>query len=260
MIAPIDLTAVAEEHRARVLADRDDPAELHASDLQSCDTALWQRTHDREQLPLDDDSFANFERGHAYETRLFEALEAYADANSFVVHRGQKVEYHGIIGNVDFMLYDGTGKLLAVIDPTTTASNKTDWKYGHALKSAFYAVATGAPMFCEWVTCIGFAGKIVAQEAHWFSLDDEAPPLEDGTVQTWRERVESAITHIKLMADARGPSDDEPGPPFDPVKGELETWRCGKVVNHRDGTQSGFSYCRAKCPKNAAYVMSEIPA
>jgi hypothetical protein len=243
----IDLAQAWDNHVAVVLADRDDPTELHASDLHSCDFALHQRVHGTPQLPFDDGSFANFERGHAYETRLHDAIVAYAVPLGLSVTHGREVTYRGVKGNLDWTL-ERDGKVLATIDLSTTASSTPDWKYGHALKSAFYAVATGADRFCEWVFCFGFGGKIVAQEAHWFNLDDTFRGV------TWRERVHNAIDQAFALIDRESTA---PEPPYDPVDDEYETWRCGKVSKK---TGVGTSYCRARCPLNAAYIAAEIPA
>ncbi len=70
---------------------------------------------------------------------------------------------------------------------------------------------------------------------------------------SWRDRVAAAIHATKRTAGGPAP---QPHPPFDPLTGELETWRCGRVGKNGIGT----SYCRAQCPKNAAYTNGDIPA
>lgn len=244
MNAPIDLSAVWEAHKAAVLAPRDDGTVLHASDLHACAYALHARLSGVPSLPFDDGSFANFERGHQVEQRLYAPLMRYA-CKKGVVTRGEEIVHEGIVGNLDFVLYDGfqdEAKPVAVIDLSTTASKSPDWKYGHALKTAFYAVAKGCDTFCEWVFCFGFGGLVTAQKAHWFSLDDKVPvPNNPGL--TWREAVAASIKRAKEV----GAMAQLENPPIDPLTGELEAWRCGKPG-------SGKSYCQARCPRNAAYT------
>jgi hypothetical protein len=243
----LDLDAAWDAHVAVVLADRDAPEELHASDLWQCPLALQKRVQGEPQLPHDDGSFANFERGLAYETRLDAAIRAYAEPLGFEVTHGGKCEYRGIVGNLDWTLARN-GKIEAIVDLSTTAFSKPDWKYGHALKSAFYAIASGCETFCEWVFCIGHGGKIVAQQPFWFNVNNEFNSF------TWRDLVEDAITAAKADSEF---SEPWPAiPPTDPRTGELETWRCGKVGKNGVGT----SYCRARCSRNAAYTPEEIPA
>lgn len=247
MMEVLNLADAWEDHVTRVLADRDDAAEIHGSDLHACAFALHQRVHGEAQMPFDQSSFANFERGHAYETRLHDAIVEYAKPRGFEVSHGRKVTYRGIVGNLDWTI-ERDGKVVATIDLSTTASKLPEVKYGHALKSAFYALAVGADQFCEWVFCIGFGGKIVAQQPHWFSLDEEAI---DGV--TWRDAVHAAIEDVQMLVARRDAP--IPEPPTDPFDGRPETWRCGK----RDKNGVGTSYCRAKCPKNAAYDDDRLP-
>lgn len=232
---PIDLVACWDAHKADVLADRD-PKRISGSDLHGCDRALWGRTHGEAQLPYDNSSFSAFERGHAYETRTFDALQAFVaklpqqmTAERFT---GDALVFEGVEGHPDFLLKDSAGALIAVIDPTTTASKFTEWKYPHALKSAFYAVALGCETFCEWTFSIGFGGNILKNEPHWFSLDDV--PFTD-TGLTWRDLVALAVAHAKAVValDAA----PEPIPAIDPQDGTRELWRCK-------------AYCRAVCPAN----------
>ena len=61
---------------------------------------------------------------------------------------------------------------------------------------------------------------------------------------------ESAIDAALELRHAPAP---DPVPPYNPLDRAHEAWRCG-----RQGT--GKSYCRARCPRNAAYdVESEVP-
>jgi hypothetical protein len=243
MIAPIDLNAVWEAHKAAVLAPRDDGTVLHSSDLHSCAYALHNRLTGVPSLPFDDGTFANFERGHAVEGRIEPTLLAYAYDHGFTLSRGEEVSHEGIVGNLDFVLYDVL-KPVAIIDLSTTAKKTPDWQYGHALKSAFYAVAKGCDVFCEWVICFGFGGTITAQQAHWFSLDDEATPG-----RTWRQAVAEAIIEKKMIAGMLEPPYAQP--PTNPLDGQPEAWRCGKAG-------SGKSYCQAQCPRNAAYTEAPL--
>jgi hypothetical protein len=231
----IDLTRAWREHQARVVADRDDGTSLHASDLHSCDYALHQRLHGAPQLPNDDGSFANFERGHAFEARMREWLPAFIEArypNLYVTH-GEKVVFSGIEGNLDFCLYANADKPLAVIDLSTTAGKTADWGYGHALKSAFYAIAKGCDAFAEFVVRVGFGGLVLDVGEHWFRLDDAAI---NGF--TWRELVQAAAKNAHLIAEAPVYL-GEPVPPWNPKDGEVENWRCGKYCRaatcHRNG-------------------------
>lgn len=256
----IDLTAAWNEHKARVLEPRDDGTILHASDLHACSFALHQRLSGVAQLPFDDDTFANFERGHAYEGRVAEAIRAYAIPRGYSVTHGEEVLHEGIVGNLDWVLYEAghydafagvnaPEKAVAVIDLSTTAKKTPDWSYGHALKSAFYAVAKGCDRFCEMVLCIGFGGKVTAVGEHWFNLSDLVP----NTTRTWHEAVLTAICNLdELQEQVQVPTT----PPLDPISGEVEAWRCGK--------KAGVSYCQARCPMNRAYDadldVMEVPA
>lgn len=240
---PVDLSKAWTHHVGVVLEDRD-PHRISASDLHTCDYAFWTRYNGELQLPYGNDSFSAFERGHAYETRCYDAVRGWliAAEGGWTVERGGLVEEEGIEGHPDLLVRDHVGDLVAVIDPTTTASKFTEWKYGHALKSAFYAMALGTDTFCEWVFSIGFGGNILAQEAHWFTLDDV--PFES-TGLTWRDLVELSSAHIKAVSSL-SEAPEPPIPPVDPQTGEQEAWRCGKPG-------SGKSYCRAVCPRNAQY-------
>ena len=238
---PINLTDVWQTHKASVLAPRDDGKSLHASDIHSCDYALYQRLRGAPQLPLDDGSFANFERGHAVEARIAETLDAYVRNHhpGHTITHGEQVTHEGIVGHLDFVLRDEKNVPVAVIDVTTTASKLTDWKYGHAIKSAFYAVALGCEAFCEWVFCFGFGGIVTAQQAHWFSISDQSPT----TGASWRDLVYASISMKRTLLHTTVAPKAEP--PLDPFEGP-ENWRCGKPG-------SGKSYCQCKCPRNAAW-------
>jgi hypothetical protein len=168
------------------------------------------------------------------------------------------LNFDGVEGHPDFWLFDANGKLIAVIDPTTTASTETDWKYPHMLKSAFYALALGCDLFCDWTFCIGFGGNILRHEAHWAHLD-EVPVVNDGSTETWRERVVAAMARIKAVAASE--TVPEAIPPWDPVgsserrggpkKAERSEWLCAK-------------YCRdSSCERNgllrAQRKLEEVP-
>lgn len=235
---PIDLIAAWDAHKAEVLADRD-PHRISGSDLHGCDRALWNRYNGGEQLPYTNASFASFERGLAYEPRFFDAFSKEAEKTGLrlVWDKDRKVTHDGVEGHPDFTLYRGD-ELVAVIDPTTTASNGSDWSYGHALKSAFYAVALGVDLFAEFVVCIGFGGNILKVEPHWFDLRDESPIEGPDGPLTWREAVTVELARAKAVAALKAVP--EAIPPTDPLDGTVEKWRCVK------------SYCRdATCPANA---------
>jgi hypothetical protein len=243
----ISITLAWREHAARVVADRDDGRDLHSSDLHSCAYALQQRLQGVPQLPNDDGSFANFERGHAFEDRMETWLRAYALRQGLLLTRGEQVTHAGIVGNLDFVLYASDAhdrKALAIIDCSTTAGKTTDWSYGHTLKSAFYAVAKGCDAFAEFVVRIGFGGAVLDVGEHWFLLSEEFEGV------SWAERVRAAIEDAHAVAAC---GQLAPQPPWDPVDQEFEEWRCG-----REG--SGKSYCRARCPRNQRLSAAERAA
>lgn len=227
---PIDLTAAWESHKTTVLSDRD-PDKLHASDVSACAFDLYERLRGARRMPKGNSTFSMFERGHAYEARIYSAVQAYCDKNGlWLAKPDQEIEYEGIVGHPDMLVYRGED-LLAVVDITTTASKYTEWKWGHVLKSAWYARALGTPLFCDWVFSIGFGGNILSEQAHWFSLDDSFGGI------TWDQRLDLAIDYVHEIAAAKVPPAKVP--PLDPATGEPEDWRCKK------------SYCDAICPLNA---------
>jgi hypothetical protein len=240
----IDLDAVWEHHVSIVLGDSEEdgrnPRKLSASDLHSCDFALHQRLAGEPTIPRTMGTFSAFERGHAYEERVWMALSDFVTAQGseypYAVSRAPQTFLDGISGHPDFLLTDkASGEVVACIDPTTTASKFADWKYGHALKSASYAMALGCEVFCELVICIGFGGNILQQKAHWFHLDD-VPDLNDGPgKRSWRDRVDIAAERIRRVAAAT--EAPEPAPPIDPQDGNREVWRCK-------------AYCDAVCNLN----------
>lgn len=249
MSAPLlDLSAVWDAHIVNVLSDDKpgrNPRALSGSDLHSCDYDLSERLQGAERIPRGISTFSAFERGHAYEKRVFDALEEAADRQGYGLMPYDPfhvVEHNGIPGHPDFLLTlkDGTK---VVLDVTTTASKFTEWKYGHALKSAFYARALKYDVFVEWVFSIGFGGNIFGQEAHWFRLDEvptfKASLLKDSHPNwTWNDRVEAAIIAKKKIAlGAPAGVEVAPEPPIDPQDGTPEAWRCK-------------SYCDCICPAN----------
>lgn len=234
MIPPIDLDAAWEHHVARVLSDSEEdgrnPRKLSASDLHSCDYALYQRLSGEPTIPRNMATFSAFERGHAYEERIWLALSEYVAAQGpeypYAVSRAPQTFLEGISGHPDFLLTDKeTGAVVACIDPTTTASKFADWKYGHALKSASYAMAFGCEVFCELVICIGFGGNILQRKAHWFSLDERpANAQAPWSGKTWRQLVTASVAHKKSIAALTEPPMAQP--PIDPLDGTREVWRC----------------------------------
>jgi hypothetical protein len=226
MKAPFDFQKVWADHVNVVLSDRD-PLSLSMSDLWSCDRALWDRLHGNERFPRSMATFSAFERGHAYENRLWEALD-----NSGIVR------LEGIVGHPDFVVFDKDFKAYAIIDATTTASKYPELKFSHALKTMAYAMAEGLEVGCEWIVSVGFGGNILAMQDHWMHLDEEAM----GTGKTWREWVTARITHVKAVSSLS--SEPEPVPPIDPTDGAPEAWRCAK-------------YCdNAACPVNGQHRKS----
>lgn len=222
---PFNLDAILEHHKRSVLAERDDGTVLHASDLHSCDFALWQRLHGVEQLPHDDSAFTNFERGLSIEQRIHPSFFEVLCAEGFRVEYQPEINYAGIEGHPDFIVYQD-GSAICSVDIYTSAKG-TEWNYGHALKNAFYSIGRSAPVFCEWVWHIGFAGKIITTKQHWFYTKD------------WVAVVDEAIDQKTALAAQDDPP--EALPPIDPRSLERETWRCEK------------GYCRARCDFNARY-------
>lgn len=239
--ALIDLDAVWDHHVSRVLGDSEEdgrnPRKLSASDLHSCDFALYERLRGEPQIPRTMGTFSAFERGHAYENRVWLALSEFIAAQGpeypYAVSRAPQTFLDGISGHPDFLLMDkSSGEVVACIDPTTTASKFADWKYGHVLKSASYAMALGCETFCELVICIGFGGNILQQKAHWFHLDDPATGLQaPWSTKTWRQLVEASKAHKKSVAALTAAP--EVIPPIDPLDGSREAWRCDKYCDTR---------------------------
>jgi hypothetical protein len=224
---------------------------MAASDLHGCARAFFDRYNGEPQLPYGNSSFSAFERGLAYQPRIFSAIDAYAGKVGLrIVHFGEEpLVFEGVEAHPDFLLYQGD-TLLATIDPTTTASKSADFGYGHALKGAFYSYALGVDLFCEWQFCIGFGGNILQHRPWWFHLDEVAlrpdgSPMDDAlSGATWRMRVEASLEALKALAA----SEVRPGPepPWNPVGDEKkgvytagpEEWRCK-------------SYCRnSTCERN----------
>jgi hypothetical protein len=238
MNAPFDFKQVWTDHVNLVLSERA-PLALSISDLWSCDRALWDRLQGNERFPRSMSTFSAFERGHAYENRLWEAL----DQSDLTVSRYTGiVKLEGIVGHPDFVVYEddatGTPQPYAIIDATTTASKYPELKFPHALKTMAYAMAEGLEVGCEWIVSIGFGGNILAMQDHWMHLDEEAM----GTGKTWREWVTARITHVKALSLAS--EAPEPVPPIDPTDGAPEAWRCAK-------------YCdNAACPVNGQHRKS----
>ena len=248
-VPPIDLNAAWQDHVNDVVAGDRDPHRLAASDLHGCARAFFDRYHGAPLLEPSNSTFSAFERGHAYAPRFFAAASAYAKKAGLVLAKSKPVLYEGIEAHPDFLLFQGD-TLLATIDPTTTASKSADFGYGHALKGAFYSVALGCDLFCEWQFCIGFGGNILQHKPWWFHLDEiavrpDGTPMDDGlTGATWRTRVKGSLEALQALAA----SEQRPGPlpPWNPIGDEKkgmytagpETWRCR-------------AYCRnAACERN----------
>lgn len=254
--APISLSAAREEHILRLVnRDADEGGlVLHASDHGGCDYATHLRLLGTPRLPYTASTLANFERGLAYEHPFFDAISQYAKKLGFETEIAPPIE-GDIAGHPDILLYED-GHLIAVIDPSTTASSSTAWKYSHAIKSAAYAVDMGCDLFCEWVHRFAWIGEkggpraygIIESQEHWFSLDDipKLQTLPPGVhrASTWRELVAASIERIRALRTTVPAQ----APPIDPLSGEPETWRCR-------------AYCEAQCSLNQRLPQSveEIP-
>lgn len=191
---------------------RGDEGRLHGSDLGGCDFATMLRLEGMPQLPPDEDALEYWRRGHFIEAQAEAVFATLPDGYTY--ERGEIVD-SGIVGHLDFVL--DTGREAYVIDVSTTAAKSTEWKWSHAIKSAFYALEKGAPFFCEWVFQIGFGGIVKARGEHWFRTSDW-----EGIVAS-----RSAVLHaIESRAFT---------PPSEPPEG-LE-WLCKQ-------------YCAAHCWRN----------
>ena len=234
MNAPFDVSALWSRFEQTMIAPRGDEDRLHGSDLLACDRATWLRLQGEPTLPFDGDSIAQFMMGHAVEAYVTGALDHLA-AEGYTITRGREVEYRGSVGHVDVDLelwpYGGdVSEAVAVLDVRTTKAKEPEPKDAHVLKSAFYAVALGAPHFAEWVFCLGF-GKIAKSACFWFETEK------------YRARVEEAIDRLEAVAGGELPEAEPPT--------GME-WLCGKPG-------SGTSYCRANCWRNARLVQEEVP-
>ena len=236
----LDLDRVWERFVSAHLNDRDAPNEIHASDLAACRYAVWQRLNGIPQLPATLMDLENFTRGLAYEGLLHDYLVAEALAQGHALTHGERVEHLGVIGNLDWVEYHGDFPL-ATYDLSVPRTVEPRWKGGHALKSAFYALAKGVSTFVEVVISMpsNFPNakepKLPRFAAHRFDVDE----VFDG--MTWRERVETAAAEVTALPGAIAPPQD---PPIDILDGKPQDWLCK-------------SYCRARCSKNARYDSAE---
>ncbi|GAC1546133.1 MAG: hypothetical protein NVS2B17_29130 [Candidatus Velthaea sp.] len=216
----VELDASFAKFAAKIGAPRGDEGVLHGSDLSACDYATWLRINGEYQLPFDDGSRERFLMGHAVEAYIAGAFDGLRE-RGFVVTHGREIDHLGIVGHLDFDISQD-GRILAVVDVTTTAGKSCEPQDSHKLKTAFYAHALGAPEFCEWVFQLGW-GKIVAQQAHWF-----ATAAHVGAVESALER----LSHVKVGSEA---------PAMEPPRGQ--EWRCKQ-------------YCQAYCPRNGKLARS----
>jgi hypothetical protein len=203
---------------------RDDGDVLHASDLISCDYATKLRIDGHEELPFDQETLARFLTGHAIEQYVAKFIPAWAMRRGYFVTPNVECEYRGIKGHIDFLLNTRERASYVVVD-VTTGAGPAEAKYSHKLKSAFYAVATGAAWFVEWPFQIAYGGTVKAQKAHWFRTADYVHEVD--------EAIERLLLVPKIM------------PPREPHE-KLGYNKCGKPG-------SGKSYCQARCALNAAY-------
>jgi len=229
--APLDLQGALDAFFARVGASRGDELLLHSSDLAGCDFATYARIHGEPQLPFDQDSRDSFLMGYAVEAYLASAFDCFVTQGYSVVIGGEIQTSDGWSAHPDVRL-EKDGATFCVFDVTTTKAKAPDWKRGHALKTADYALRLGAPWFAEIVLTLGF-GKVTGYKPHWFRTED------------WREAVEVARERVQTIAASPEP------PAMEPPTGD--EWRCGKPG-------SGKSYCQSRCPRNAALEREEVPA
>ncbi len=202
---------------------RGDEHLLHMSDISGCRYATALRIGGSPVMPKDWATKLTFATGFAAE-EYFVGLFAPLRADGWIVTKGREVAYRGVVGHIDYDLEREGMKI--VVDVTTTKAKTTDYKMTHALKSAGYALAIGAPMFAEVVIALGF-GTIKEVAWHWFSTADYAA------------RIDAAIDGLLALRD----SGELPlmAPP------EGEEWRCR-------------AYCDALCPRNDRLVALEIPS
>ena len=198
-------------------SDRGDEHVLHASDLGGCRFATFQRLRGEAMLPFDDDSRDAFLMGFAVEDYVGAALAEFT-TQGYVVTKGREIVHQGLVGHLDYDISDAAGNVLAVIDVRTTKAKTLEVKHDHALKSAFYAQALGAPVFAEWLFSLGF-GKVTGRRAVWLQTADYAT------------EIAALLPQLHALRDGDVPPI---APPRD------ETWRCEK-------------YCSAPCPRNARY-------
>jgi len=229
MIALADLQAAVEAHVARVGEPRGDERRLHSGDLSECQYALWLRLQGEPQLPFTKDSIDAFVSGHAFEDWFREAFTSIGALGYSIVFGGE-VEHEGFIGHPD-VRFELDGKTMVVLDISTTKAANTEWKRSHALKTADYALALGAPHFAELVVSLGF-GVVKSWDVHWFDTAD------------WIADVTEARAMVRDTAARTSPPPAEPPPDME--------WKCG-----RPG--SGKSYCQAaSCHRNARLESKEV--
>jgi hypothetical protein len=214
---PFDLDGAFSRFFATIGRDRGDEHVLHASDLGGCLFATYLRLKGEAQMPFDDDSRDAFLMGFAVEDYVGAALAEFI-AQGYVVTKGREIVHEGLVGHLDYDISDPAGNVLAVIDVRTTKAKALEVKHDHAVKSAFYAKALGAPVFAEWLFSLGF-GKVTGNRAVWLTTADYA------------DEIATMIPQLHAIRDGAEPAVEPP---------RNETWRCEK-------------YCSAPCPRNLRY-------
>jgi hypothetical protein len=216
----LDLDALWGAFYGKIGEDRGDEHRLHGSDLGGCDYATYLRLQGEPSLPFDAASIDRFFTGHMVEHYVFGAL-----AGLEATH-GEVVDHDGIVGHIDFAVER------CIIDVSTTRGKTAEPKYGHALKSAFYAHAKGYEDFAEWVFRIDYKGNVQKPMAYWFKVAD------------FRDAIDARVAYLKKIEAGHLAPPMEPPPQMEwrngrfVHEGALEAWRCR-------------AYCEARCPRNA---------
>lgn len=211
---PVELNPCWDAYLAKIGEQRGDEHLLHASDLGGCDFATAQRLAGKPQLPHDAETLERFRRGHSFEREALDSLFALGD--DYNVSWGEE-EIEPLVCHIDFTIYSrASGRAIAVVDVSTTASKDVSPSYGHTIKTAYYAMQREAPFVGEWVFSIGYGGLVKAREEHWYNTTD------------WETSVNE---RLGMLARIKSGFEPLPVPPTG------EEWRCR-------------GYCDALCYRN----------